>query len=71
MLTAVKGYYDKGKITLTEQPLVDEKTEVIVTFLTRKVKSKLKKKRILGVLKGKISVPEDFNDPLDDMKEYM
>ena len=24
-----------------------------------------------GYLKGKIRVPDDFNDPLDDFKEYM
>jgi hypothetical protein len=71
MLTTVKGYYDKGKITLTEQPAIEEKTEVIVTFLARKVRSRLKKKRVLGVLKGKISVPNNFDEPLEDLKEYM
>ena len=65
MLTTIKGFYDKGKITLTEQPSVEEKTEVIVTFLAHKAKSRLKKKRVLGILKGKISVPEDFNAPLE------
>jgi len=24
-----------------------------------------------GYLKGKINVPDDFNEPLDDLKEYM
>ncbi|MCL2200156.1 MAG: type II toxin-antitoxin system RelB/DinJ family antitoxin [Defluviitaleaceae bacterium] len=24
-----------------------------------------------GCLKGKINVPDDFNEPLDDFKEYM
>ena len=24
-----------------------------------------------GYLKGKINVPDDFNEPLDDFKEYM
>ena len=71
MLTAIKGFYDKGKITLSEQPAVDEKTEVIVTFLAHKAKSRLKKKRVLGILQGKISVPEDFNEPIEDLKDYM
>ncbi len=71
MLTAVKGYYDKGKVTLTEKPDVEGKTEVIVTFLAHKVWSKLKKKRVLGKLKGKIIVPEDFNEPLKDLEDYM
>ena len=29
------------------------------------------KKRRLGTLAGKISIPDDFNEPLDDLKEYM
>jgi Protein of unknown function (DUF2281) len=30
-----------------------------------------KKERKLGVLKGKFSIPDDFDEPLDDLKEYM
>lgn len=30
-----------------------------------------KQKIILGLLEGKIKVPDDFNEPLDDLKEYM
>jgi hypothetical protein len=71
MLKTIKGYYEKGRITLSEQPLVEGKTEVIVTFLAKKAKSRLTKKRTLGTLKGKISVPPDFNEPLEDMKDYM
>ena len=33
MLTAIAGYYDHGQIILKEDPLVKNKTEVIVTFL--------------------------------------
>ncbi len=29
------------------------------------------KKRKAGLLKGKIELSDDFNDPLDEMKEYM
>ncbi len=29
------------------------------------------KKRQLGTLAGKISIPDDFDEPLDDLKEYM
>lgn len=32
MLATVKGYYEKGKITLKEKAPVQTKTEVIVTF---------------------------------------
>lgn len=30
-----------------------------------------KKERPSGILKGKVWMAEDFNDPLDDFKEYM
>jgi hypothetical protein len=69
MLATVKGYYEKGKITLKEKAPVHTKTEVIVTFLTED--KLVLDKRIPGALKGKISIPDDFNDPLDDLKEYM
>jgi len=31
----------------------------------------LKPKRQLGTAKGKIKISEDFDEPLDDFKEYM
>jgi len=70
MLTAIKGYYDHGKIVLNEEPPVSSKTEVIVTFLNEE-NIKQKPKRVLGSLKGKISISDDFNEPLDDLKDYM
>lgn len=69
MLATVKGYYEKGKIILKEKPPVQTKTEVIVTFLTED--KPILTKRVPGALKGKISIPDNFNDPLDDLKEYM
>ena len=69
MLATVKGYYEKGKITLKEKAPVQSKTEVIVTFLTDQEPPV--SKRIPGAFKGKISIPDDFNEPLDDLKEYV
>ncbi|MEN9521672.1 MAG: hypothetical protein RL065_49 [Bacteroidota bacterium] len=71
MLSTIMGYYDKGKIQLVETPKVNEKTKVMVTFLEdEKVESTIKK-RIPGAFKGKISIPDDFNEPLIDFKDYM
>jgi len=70
MLTIIKGYYDKGKIVLEENPPVKNKTEVMVTFLTDKT-NKSTTIRKLGGLEGKVKLPDDFNEPLDDMKDYM
>ena len=33
--------------------------------------NQLKKERKLGILKGQYSIPDDFDEPLDDLKEYM
>jgi hypothetical protein len=70
MLTTVKGVYEGGQIILSEKPPVSERTEVIVTFLTE-AQSAEPKKRKLGLLQGKIVVPDDFDEPLDDLKDYM
>ncbi len=69
MLIAIEGYYDKGEIVLNEDPCIDIKTDVIVTFLQEE--TNLPIKRRLGLLEGKITIPEDFNDPIEDLKHYM
>lgn len=73
MFTTVKGVYDGDKITLTEEPPVKTKTEVMVTFLSNETEkqNKGKQKIILGLLEGKIKISDDFNEPLDDLKDYM
>ncbi len=72
MLTTIKGVYDHGKIILSEEPPVKEiKSDVIITFLPQAQSDTNKPKRVLGGLEDKISVPDDFNEPLDDLKEYM
>ena len=72
MLTTIKGVYDHGKIILNEEPpFKNLRSDVIITFLTEEKMEGLKFKRILGGLEGKIVVPDDFNEPLDDLKEYM
>lgn len=70
MLTAIKGYYEGGQVFFKETPLVTERTEVIVTFLTEEKKQE-PKKRVLGLLEGKAKLPDDFDEPLDELKDYM
>lgn len=55
---------------MSEDAPVQSKTDVIITFLTEPVEN-TSRKRIPGGLKGRISLPEDFNEPLDDLKDYM
>lgn len=74
MLTTIKGVYEEGKIILSEEPLVKSKAEVMVTFLDdseKRFESKGKQKIILGLLEGKIDTPDNFDDSLDDLKDYM
>ena len=72
MLTTIKGVYEDGKITVTEKPPIKEtKADVLITFLPGQKNEGSSHKRILGGLEGKISVPEDFNEPLNDLKDYM
>ena len=73
MLNAIKGVYDNGKITLTEEPPVITKADVIVTFLIPEATNAQngKQKIILGMLEGKVDTPDDFNEPFEDLKDYM
>ncbi len=73
MLSAIKGVYDHGQIILSEEPLVKTKTNVIVTFLPSDegILKDGKQKIILGMLEGKIKLSDDFDEPLEDFKDYM
>jgi hypothetical protein len=71
MLTTIKGIYDKGRITLAEEPPVKTKADVMVTFLDTENGEATKSKRKLGGLEGYVKLPEDFNEPLEDLKDYM
>jgi len=70
MLTTIKGIYDNGQIVLEEMPPIKNKSKVVVTFLEEIPSSPFQKRR-LGSLRGKIGIPSDFNEPLDDLKDYM
>ncbi|SDF01957.1 Protein of unknown function [Dyadobacter soli] len=69
MLTTIKGIYEDGKVTLMGTPPVQSRTEVTITF-PEKVAKPLKKRQA-GALKGRIHMSDDFNEPLEDLKDYM
>jgi hypothetical protein len=66
MLISIRGYYENGQIVLSEPAPVTGKTDVLITFLIEE-KAKRTGKRIPGGLKGKVELPDDF----DEMKDYM
>jgi hypothetical protein len=69
MYTAIKGVYENGVLRMTETPPQIKKSEVVILFINDSP-SPLKGVK-LGSLEGKYNIPDDFNEPLDDLKEYM
>jgi hypothetical protein len=73
MYTAIKGTYENGEVRLEEAPPTTQKSKVFVMFIPEedmKTASGTQGVR-LGSLAGKgYSIPDDFNDPLEDLAEY-
>ena len=79
---AIKAVYD-GVNFKPKQPIsVEGSYEVVITFVEPIGKGIDKNSRyllepntsktpVLGRLNGIIEIPDDFNEPLDEMKEYM
>jgi len=70
MLTTIEGIYENGQVILTEKPPLRKKVKVLITFMEEVEPTNLKK-RPLGTMKGTITMSEDFNDAIDDLKDYM
>ncbi|MFN8355525.1 MAG: hypothetical protein U0Y10_13800 [Spirosomataceae bacterium] len=73
MYTAIEGVYENGTFTLNEAPPTHQKTKVLIMFMqeTPAPIDAPKKGVRLGSLEGKIRISDDFNAPLNDLKEYM
>lgn len=74
MYTAIKAIYENGQIIFQEQPPTTEKTNVIVMFIKdepEKAKHQHKGVRIGSLAEKGYNIPDDFNAPLNDLKEYM
>jgi len=75
MLNTIKGTYNNGQVILEEAPPeTNGPTEVLVTFTGNLVAAEnaAKKKRAFGIGKGTVLyMSPDFNEPLDDLKDYM
>ena len=72
MSLTIKGIFENGKIILDELPPFNKKMPVKIIFPDIKNEIPLKNNEIrFGSLKGKISIPNDFDDELDVLNEYM
>lgn len=59
------------KITQLPSDLKKEADDFIEFLLSKKEKEESMPKRPLGLAKGLIEMSDDFDEPLDDFKEYM
>ena len=69
----MEGIYRNGTIELLETPDNIRESRVLITFLTAPIESPAtlqKKRNGFGILKGKISMTEDFDAPLEEFEEY-
>jgi len=73
MFTQISGVYNNGNIILDEMPSLSKPVKVIVTFMEDEdIIVKKKKPLVAGFGKGTVSfMSPDFNEPLDDLKDYM
>jgi len=77
MYTAIQGTYENGMLSLNETPPITKKIKVLVTFLEEIDTQSLPKRtpgslKRLGEAEGKqYRLPDDFNEPLEDLKDYM
>lgn len=72
MLTAIEGIYENGQIVLKEKPRDIVKAKVMVVFEEKASEKKYAPtKRPFGLVKGKIHLSDDFDEPLEDLRYYM
>ncbi|MBE9464421.1 antitoxin AF2212-like protein [Dyadobacter subterraneus] len=71
MRTIIEGIYENGQIFLKKQSKINVKTKVTVIFEEIGNLESDNKKRPFGISKGAFEISPDFDDPLDDLKEYM
>ena len=73
---AIKAIYDGTNFRPIQPIPVKENYEVVITFIEPVEKDsitpiKLPRSAMRGLLKGKVQMAGDFNEPLEEMKEYM
>ncbi len=71
MLATIQGTYHNGIVSFDEKPQIDKEVRILITFLDDSTLLNIKKIRKAGGLKGQIWLSDDFNEPLDDLKDYM
>jgi len=60
-----------AKISVLPTDLQSEVNDFVDFLLNKRKKETKKKKTIFGCAKGEIYISPDFDEPLEDFKEYM
>ncbi|MCL2015563.1 MAG: DUF2281 domain-containing protein [Defluviitaleaceae bacterium] len=69
-MQAIKGFYKHdGSITLS-QSVGDYTGEIVVVF-PEKIKPKISREELIGCMRGKGWIADDFNEPIEEMAGYM
>ena len=75
-MNAIEAIYDGNSFKPMQPIPVEGNYRVIITFIEpvkndTDEKVKLPRSGLFGILKGKVWMSDDFNEPLEEMKEYM
>jgi hypothetical protein len=73
MLQTIKGVFENGQIIFSENPPFKNHSEVIITAIDAEdfyQKTTPNSSRVLGGLNGKIIISNDFDEPMDEIKDY-
>jgi predicted DNA-binding antitoxin AbrB/MazE fold protein len=78
-MQTIKAIYDGTNFRPMQPIPVKENYEVFITFVAPVKEdsanitqsAKLPRSTAYGILKGKVLMSDDFNEPLEEMKEYM
>ena len=68
---AIKAIYDGTNFKPMQPIPVKENYEVVITFIEPVEKVTVRPPFEYGSMSGKIWMADDFDEPLDDFKEYM
>ena len=60
-----------SKISVLPTDLQSEVNDFVDFLLSKKKKDTKSKKPVFGCAKGEIYISQDFDEPLEDFKEYM
>ena len=56
---------------MLDEALPTKRAKIVVTILEEMEESRPIAKRPLGTMKGTIKMAADFNEPMEDLKDYM